>query len=75
MSELQWKTLFIESTLLSVYEGKPLWGYSGHDVQVIGQITVDVEFGRQKKKLSLCIVAGEQRPSLLVYDWLHKALS
>ena len=75
MSELQWKTLFIESTLLSVYEGKPLWGYSGHDVQVFGQITVDVEFGRQKKKLSLCIVAGEQRPSLLVYDWLHKALS
>ena len=37
-------------------------GYSGHEVQVIGQITVDVENGSQKKGLSLFIVTGEQRP-------------
>ena len=45
--------------------------YSGHEVQVIGQITVDVENGSQKKRLSLFIVTGEQRPPLLEHDWLH----
>ena len=71
MSEQQWKTLFTESKPLRPYEGKPLWGYSGHEVQVIGQVTVDVEYGSQRKELSLLIVAGEQRPPLLGRDWLH----
>ena len=40
-------------------------------MQVIGQVTVDVEYGSQRKELSLLIVAGEQRPPLLGRDWLH----
>ena len=41
-----------------VIRGKLLWGYSGHKVQVIRQVTVDVEYGSQKKELLLLIVAG-----------------
>ena len=46
-------------------------GYSGHKVQVIGQITVDVEYGSQKYELSLFIVTRKQRPPLLGCNWLH----
>ena len=66
MSEQQWKTSFTESKPLRPYGGKPLWGYSGHEVQVIGQITVG-----QRKELPFLIVAGEQRPPLLGHNWLH----
>ena len=38
-----------------------------------GQVTVDVEYGSQRKELSLFIVAGEQRPPLLGHDWLHSS--
>ena len=57
MSEQQWK-----SKPLRPYEGKPLRGYSGHEVHAIGQVTVDVEYGSQRKELPLLIVAEEQRP-------------
>ena len=38
MSEQQWKTLFTESKPLSQYEGKPLQGYSGYEVQVMDKL-------------------------------------
>ena len=38
-----------------------------------GQVTVDVEYGSQRKEPSLLIVVGEQRPPLLGYDWLHSS--
>ena len=38
---------------------------------MIGQITVDVEYGSQRKEFSSFIVAGEQRPPLLGCNWLH----
>ena len=71
MSEQQWKATFAESKPLNPYKGKPLHGYSGHEVQVIGQVEVDVEYGNQRKKLPLLIVAGQQRPPLFGRDWLH----
>ena len=71
MSKQQWKTLFTESKPLRLYEGKLLRGYLGHGVHVIGQITVDVEYGSQRKEIPLLIVAGEQRHPLLGRNWLH----
>ena len=47
-------------------------GYLGHEVHIIGQITVDVEYGNQRKEIPLLIVTGEQRHPLLGHNWLHR---
>ena len=74
MSKQQWKTLFTESKPLRPYEGKSLRGYLGHKVHIIGQFTVDVEYGSpQRKEIPLLIVAGEQRHPLLGHNWLHRS--
>ena len=71
MSEQQWKETFTETKPLEPYTGKPLHGYSGHEVQVVGQVMVNVEYGNQRRELPLLIVTGQQRPSLFGRDWLH----
>ena len=38
---------------------------------MIGQNTVDVKYGIQKKELSLFIMAGKERPPLLGCNWLY----
>ena len=71
MSEQQWKETFTKNKPLKPYIGKPLHGYSGQEVQMVGQLMVNVEYGSQKTELPLFIVRGQQRPPLLGRDWLH----
>ena len=65
MSHQQWSRMFGDTRTLEVYQGKPLQGYVGHKIQVIGQVKVDVEYGNQKKQLPLILVAGNERPPLV----------
>jgi len=62
--------MFGKTKSLHPYEGRPLQGYSGHELQVIGQAIVDVEYAQQTKQLSLIIVAGDQKPALFGRDWM-----
>lgn len=71
MSEQQWNETFTEKKPLKLYTGKPLHGYSSHEVQVVGQVMVNVEYGNQRRELPLLIVTGQQRPPLFGCDWLH----
>lgn len=71
MSEQQWESVFGKTKTLEPYEGRPLQGYSGHELQVVGQARVNVEYGQQKKQLPLLIVAGNQRPALFGRDWMQ----
>ena len=58
MCDQQWKRMFGETVALELYKGKPLQGYSGHELQVIGQAKVEVEYGHQRYQLLLLVVAG-----------------
>ena len=69
MSEHQWKTL-TSGDPVKPYRGKPLQGYSGHEVKVVGQADVNVEYERQQIQLPLLIVEGEHKPALFGRDWL-----
>ena len=70
MSDQQWKRMFEDTRALEPYRGKPLQGYAGHEVQVIGQVQVDITYGHQRKLLSLLIVARKERPPLFGHDSL-----
>ena len=63
--------MFDDTRSLETYKGKPLQGYAGHEVQVIGQVNVDIEYGHQKKRLPLLITAGNERPPLFGHDWMQ----
>ena len=65
--------MFDDTRSLESYKGKPLQGYARHEVQVIGQVSVDIaiEYGHQKKRLPLLIVAGNERSSLFGQDWMQ----
>ena len=71
MCDQQWKRMFGETVVLELYKEKPLQGYSGHEVQVIGQAKVEVEYGNQRYQLPLLVVAGTQRPPLFSRNWLQ----
>ena len=71
MSHQQWSRMLGGTRTLEVYQGKPLQGYAGHEVQVIGQVEVDVEYGHQKKRLPLILVAGNERPPLFGCSWMQ----
>ena len=63
--------MFGETVALELHKGKPLQGYSGYEVQVIGQAKVEVEYGNQRYQLPLLVVAGTQRPPLFGRNWLQ----
>jgi len=46
-----------------------LWHSTGESLEVLGSLSVLVEYGEQKSQLELLIIAGS-RPSLLGRDWL-----
>ena len=72
MCDQQWKQVFGETVALELYKGKPLQGYSGYEVQVIGQAKVEVEYGNQRYQLPLLVVAETQRPPpLFGRNWLQ----
>ena len=52
-------------------KGKQLQGYSGHEVQVVRQVQVDVGYGHQRHQLTLLLVAGNQRLPLFGCKWLQ----
>ena len=58
MSEQQWKEIFTETKPLKPYTGKPLHGYSGDEVQVMGQVMgqvmVNVEYIETKGRNFHC---------------------
>lgn len=71
MSEHQWNSLFGETKTLEPYEGRPLQGYSGQELIVIGQAKMNVEYAQQQKHLPLLIVAGDQKPALFGRNWMQ----
>jgi len=58
MSEQQWKETFTKTKPLNPYRGKPLHGYSGQEVQVVGQLMVAVEYGSQKRSYLYSLLEG-----------------
>jgi len=69
MSEQQWETL-TNGKPVEPYQGKPLRGYSGHEVKVVGQVDVNVDYEGQQVQLPLLIMEGEHKPALFGHDWL-----
>ena len=55
---------------IATYQGKPLQGYSGQKLKVVGQADVNVEYEGQQVQLQLLIVEGEHKPTLFGHDWL-----
>jgi len=70
ISEYEWKKLFLHTSIVTPYVGKPLRGYSGQQLETAGQATVQVTYEKQKADLPLVIVAGEHRPALFGQNWL-----
>ena len=55
---------------LEPYTGPLLRGYSGHQLEVAGQATVEITYEQQNVSLPLVIIAGMQRPALFGRNWL-----
>ena len=70
ISEAEWHTLFKDTIPLEPYTGPLLRGYSGHQLEVAGQATVEVTYEQQKASLPLVVIAGMQRPALFGRNWL-----
>ena len=65
--------IFKGNKVLGPCEGN-CYRYSGHEMKMIELVTVDLEYGSQKKlglPLIIKIVAGDQRPPLSGCDWIH----
>ena len=53
MSEQQWKATFGDIKPLQLYKGQPSKVYSGHEIQILGQANMNVEYGHQRRQLPL----------------------
>ena len=71
ISEHKWKKIFFDTNELKLYKGKPLRGYSGKQLDIAGQATVQVIYEQQVTNLPLVIIAGTQRPTLFGRNWLE----
>ena len=49
------------------YKRKPIQEYCGHEVQVMGQAKVKVEYGLQRNQLPLCVVVENLTPPLFIF--------
>ena len=70
ISESEWSQLFPGTNDLKPYTGKSLRGYSGHQLDITGQATVQVVYEQQKADLPLVVIAGTKRPALFGRNWL-----
>lgn len=70
ISESDWHRLFTDTLSLEPYTGPILRGYSGHQLEVAGQATVEVTYEQQKASLPLVVIAGMQKPALFGRNWL-----
>ena len=72
ISEQTYKTLSITASAPRLEASiAQLKTYTGEEIKLVGQTTVDVSYKDQVKKLSLLVVAGKG-PSLLGHDWLSR---
>ena len=71
ISEQEWNQLFPVTNNLQPYTGKPLRGYSGKQLDIAGQATVQVVYEQQVTDLPLVIIAGMKRPALFGRNWLE----
>ena len=71
ISEHEWNQLFPVTNNLQPYTGKPLRGYSGKQLDIAGQATVQVIYEQQVTDLPLVIIAGMKRPALFGRNWLE----
>ena len=70
ISEQQWNSLFPDTGALPPYTGQPLRGYSGHQLEVVGQAMVQVTYEKQSVTLPLVVTAGIHKPALFGKNWL-----
>jgi len=47
MSEQQWESMFDKTKTLEPYKGRPLQGYSGQELQVVGQARMNVQYAQR----------------------------
>ena len=72
ISEQTYKTLFTTASVPRLEASTvQLKTYTGEEIKLSGQTTVDVSYKNQVKKLGLLVVAGKG-PSLLGRDWLSQ---
>ena len=72
ISEQTYKRLFITASVPRLEASTvQLKTYTGEEIKLPGQTTVDVSYKGQVKKLGLIVVAGKG-PSLLGCDWLSQ---
>ena len=45
--------------------------YTGHPIEVLGEVTMEVEYGNKAQRLPLVVVGGNG-PNLLGRDWLQR---
>ena len=50
--------------------GQPLRGYSGHQLEVVGQAMIHVSYEQQTVRLPLVVIAGMHKPALFGRNWL-----
>ena len=67
MSEQQWETL-TNGKPVEPYQGKLLRGYSGHEVKVVGQADVNVDYEGQQVQLPLLIVELRRTQTCTVWS-------
>ena len=68
ISEETWKNIFPNSTLCS--SDLSLTTYSNENLSVIGEMPMEVLYGRQKAQLMLVVASGKG-PTLLGRNWLQ----
>ena len=71
ISEQEWTRLFPATSNLKPYTGKPLRGYSGKQLDITGQATVQVRYEQQVTDLPLIVIAGIRRPALFGRNWFE----
>ena len=71
ISEQEWTQLFPATSNLKPYTGKPLRGYSGKQLDIAGQATVQVRYEQQVTDLPLIVIAGIHRPALFGRNWFE----
>ena len=71
ISEETYKTLWGDNPPKLNPTDVKLHTYTGETIQILGSVSVDVEYQEQQEKLDLLVVEGAG-PTLMGRDWLHK---
>ena len=66
----EWNQLFPGTNDLKSYRGKPFRGYSGCQLDIVGQAMVHVVYEQQRIDLPLIVIVGQKQPALFGRNWL-----